>query len=41
MAVGVSPWSASDTSTASNMASCAGVGRRLAISQNASSPKPT
>ena len=41
MAVGVKPWSAKATSTASNMLRCCGVGRRLAMSQKASSPKVT
>ena len=41
MAVGVKPWSASATSTASNTRVCEGVGRRIATSQKASSPKPT
>src|SRR5579883_1836881 len=41
IAVGVKPWSASETSTASNMRTCCGVGRRCVASQSASSPKPT
>ena len=41
MAVGVKPWSASATSTASKTRVSDGVGRRIATSQNASSPNPT
>ena len=41
MAVGVNPWSARATSTASKTLVSEGVGRRIATSQNASSPKPT
>ena len=41
MAVGVKPWSARATSTASNTRTSPGVGRRRVTSQNASSPKPT
>ena len=41
MAVGVKPWSASATSTASKTRVSDGVGRRIATSQKASSPKPT
>ena len=41
IAVGVKPWSASATSTASKTRTSSRVGRRIATSQNASSPKPT
>jgi len=41
IAVGVKPWSANATSTASKTRVCEGVGRRIATSQKASSPKPT
>ena len=41
IAVGVKPWSASATSTASKTRVSGGVGRRSATSQKASSPKPT
>ena len=40
IAVGVNPWSASATSTASKTRVSPGVGRRSATSQKASSPKP-
>ena len=41
IAVGVKPWSASATSTASKTRVSAGVGRRRVTSQKASSPNPT
>src|SRR5205814_6743741 len=41
IAVGVNPWSASATSTASNTRVSDGVGRRSVTSQKASSPKLT
>ena len=41
IAVGVKPWSASATSTASNTRVSDGVGRRSVTSQKASSPKLT
>ncbi len=41
MAVGVNPWSASATSTASKTLTWAGVGRSWVTSHNASSPNPT
>jgi hypothetical protein len=41
IAVGVNPWSASATSTASNTRTCCGVGRRWVTIHSVSSPKPT
>src|SRR5215831_16816079 len=41
MAVGVNPWSASATSTASKTLTCDGVGRCWVTSHNASSENPT